>query len=114
MAKKENEKTYYIVNPKGAVHGVTREHARLRLRQAGYRPATRGEVEELMRRGGHQVFDNPIAKPFKPEPEAFEDLPAGGFVETGKSAKVITPPAPAKTDAPPADGPKDETKTGGE
>ncbi len=56
---------FFIVNPRGAIHQVTKEHMRFRLLQPGYREATPEEVQELERRDGVQVFDNPICKPWK-------------------------------------------------
>jgi hypothetical protein len=70
----ESEKTYYIVNPAGALHEVSYEHARARLRQIGYRTATAEEIAELKRRGGNQRFDDPIAEPFNPQPEPQVEL----------------------------------------
>lgn len=66
---KAPEKVYYVVNPAGTIHGVDREHARGRLRQAGWRLATAEEVAELTTRGGHQTWDDPICEPWAPEPE---------------------------------------------
>lgn len=64
------EKAYHLVNPKGAIHQVTREHARERLSQAGWRLATADEIAELEARGGLQVADDPICPPFNPDPAA--------------------------------------------
>lgn len=63
---------YFIVNPAGAVHEVTREHAALRLRQPGYRKPTAAEVAEYRSRKV-QAFDDPIAPGWDPTPEAFEE-----------------------------------------
>ena len=60
----------WIVNPAGALHQVTRAHARERFQSAGWRKATPEEIAELQKRGGKQVFDNPIAAPWTPEPAA--------------------------------------------
>lgn len=65
----EEEKTYWIVNPAGAIHNVTREIAKMRLKTPGYRLASRGEVEKLTANGGMQTWDHPIAKPFTAEPD---------------------------------------------
>jgi hypothetical protein len=76
MATKKSEpkeKVYYIVNPAGAVHVVTREHARSRLRQVGYRMATKEEVAAY-KKAKVQVHDQPIAEPWSPEPEPEPEL----------------------------------------
>lgn len=62
MAKKK----YYIVNPAGAVHSVVREHAVERIRQVGWRKATRAEIGEYKKRA-EQRADDPIAAPWDPE-----------------------------------------------
>lgn len=64
------EKTYYIVNPAGAIHAVDYEHARWRLQSVGWRSATAEEVAEYRARGGNQVHNNPICAPWTPEPVA--------------------------------------------
>lgn len=65
---------YYLVNPAGAIHEVTREHARERLKIAGWRLATAAEVAELAARGGEQRADDPICPPWTPDPDAQIDL----------------------------------------
>lgn len=67
--EKAKPKEYFLVNPAGAIHSVTREHARERMKKAGWRIATNEEVAELKRRGNHQLFDDPICKPWSPDPE---------------------------------------------
>lgn len=67
---KKGPKQYWIVNRKGTIHQVTREHARERLREAGWRMATQDEVAALAARGGHQTADKPICKPWSPDPDA--------------------------------------------
>lgn len=64
----EPEKTYHLVNPRGAIHTASREHAMSRLRQVGWRLATKEEIAELAARGGHQVADDPICRPWSPDP----------------------------------------------
>lgn len=64
----EPERVYHLVNPKGAIHTATREHARVRLAQPGWRLATAEEIAALEEVGGHQVFDAPICKPWSPDP----------------------------------------------
>lgn len=68
---------YYIVNPAGAIHEVTREHMAERLKHVGYRPATEPEIAAY--KGARlQRFDRPIAKPHSTEPEGVvEDAPEG-------------------------------------
>lgn len=66
-AAESKEKTYYIVNPHGAVHVVTRGHAAQRLRQVGYRMATKEEIAAY-KEARVQVHDAPIARPWSPEP----------------------------------------------
>ncbi len=63
----EKPTCFYIVNPRGAIHQVTAEHARRRLSQPGYREATPEEIADLIKRDGLQVADSPICKPFKPD-----------------------------------------------
>lgn len=69
-----DEREYWIVNPKGAVHCVTRAHAGELLRRVGYRMATKGEIEQA-KRLKVQRFDRPIASPFKPDPEKEPEIP---------------------------------------
>ncbi len=72
-AKKGAEKRYFIVNPAGAIHEVTREHAAWRLRQgAGWRMATAAEVKKYLATPV-QRYDRPLADPFDPTPDAAED-----------------------------------------
>lgn len=63
------ERTVYLVNPAGAIHDCTLEHARERMRTVGWRKATDAEIAELKKRKGLQVFDDPICKPFSPDVE---------------------------------------------
>lgn len=67
----EIEKVYYIVNPAGAIHGVSREIAKMRLKQPGYRMASQDEINklnQLIAQGKGQTWDHPIARPFTAEP----------------------------------------------
>lgn len=66
--------TFYLVNPAGAIHNVTREHARARLEQLGWRLATE---EEIVKYQGQEVqrFDQPIARPWSPDPDEQLKLP---------------------------------------
>lgn len=65
-------KVYYIVNPAGAVHTVSYEHAKARLGQIGYRMADKKEIEAYKSQK-LQRFQAPIAEPFSTEPEAVEE-----------------------------------------
>lgn len=60
---------YYIVNPAGAVHGVTRDHAKARLAVAGWRMATEDEIATYQSQE-IQRHDRPIATPWSPDPDA--------------------------------------------
>ncbi len=83
----ESNKLYYLVNPAGAVHSVTRAHAEARLRQVGWRLATADEAREYNARAV-QTFDDPIAAPFAP-----------GAVESGSGeAMQIFPAHTASSD----------------
>lgn len=63
------EKIYYLVNPAGAIHTVSREHATLRLQSdARYRIATPEEVE-VFKEIKVQRADRPIARPWSPDPD---------------------------------------------
>lgn len=76
MAKKKANQAepgrYFIVNPAGAIHEVSKEDCERRLGQVGYRQATADEVRELINRGGNQIFDDPICEPFRTEAKAVE------------------------------------------
>lgn len=60
---------YFIVNPAGAIHGVTREHARERLAVAGWRMATEEEIAAYQ---GQKIqrHDRPICAKWTPDPDA--------------------------------------------
>lgn len=60
------EQKIYLVNPAGAIHVVSREHAKWRLRSPGYRKATAAEIAALEAADGFQRFDQPIAAPWSP------------------------------------------------
>lgn len=63
----EEEKIYYIVNPKGTIHIVTQEHAKARLQLPGWRLANKDEIQKYREAGGNQRFDFPLAQPWNPE-----------------------------------------------
>lgn len=62
-------KRYYVVNPRGCVHEVSKEHAAQRLSQAGWRMANKAEVDAY-NKADVQRFDQPIGKPFSTDPDA--------------------------------------------
>jgi len=80
------EKSYFIVNPAGAIHKVTREHAENVLKNPGYRPASTEEIQKLHDQGGNQIWNKPICKPWSPK-----NLP---------DQKIPFKPAPAKVEEP--------------
>lgn len=70
-------KRFFIVNPAGAIHEVTEDHARELLAKVGYRNASAADVKKLnSQRGnlkpGEQRFDEPICEPFTATPEPVE------------------------------------------
>lgn len=73
-AEQAAPRRYFIVNPRGAIHEVEREHARMRLRQAGWRMATAEEIDALAAKNGKQVFDKPIVKPWTGDPDDLLDF----------------------------------------
>lgn len=97
------DKRYFIVNPAGAIHEVTYEHAKSLLGKVGYRNATAAEVKKLnSRRGnvaaGNQEFKKPVCEPFAASPEPVEV--EGIDEEPEKPAEPEEPEkAPAKTAA---------------
>jgi hypothetical protein len=83
-AASKEDKTYYIVNPAGAIHPADYQHARWRLASPGWRSATAAEVEALKKAGGRQVHDSPICPPWSPEPVGLaEPAEAGEAEEVG-------------------------------
>lgn len=67
------DREYWIVNPAGAVHCVTRALAGSLLRRVGYRMASADQVQQA-KRLKVQRFDRPIAERWKPEPEKEPEL----------------------------------------
>lgn len=59
---------YYIVNPAGAIHGVTRAHAADRLKTAGWRLATEEEIAAYLGQS-IQRHDRPICAPWTADPD---------------------------------------------
>lgn len=58
---------FWIVNPAGAVHSVTKEHAAVRLKTSlGWRKATEAEIKKAIE-APLQRFDDPICKPWSPD-----------------------------------------------
>jgi hypothetical protein len=72
QTRQEETGRYFIVNKAGAIHEVTREHAEERLRQVGFRMATKAEITQYLGQGGNQRHDEPICPPWSPEPVAIE------------------------------------------
>ncbi len=72
MAKKvtaeelEQQENHYIVNPGGAVHQVSREHALERLKLAGWRMATGEEIARYDPENAIQIAGRPFGAPWQP------------------------------------------------
>ncbi|MEM7344590.1 MAG: hypothetical protein AAF485_10130 [Chloroflexota bacterium] len=64
----EQPKRYFIVNPAGAVHEVTAEHMKARLKDGRYRAAKPAEVEQYLNREVQRA-DDPIASPHTTDPD---------------------------------------------
>lgn len=79
------EGVYYIVNPAGAVHDCSRDHATMRLKILGYRLATDAEIEQYTERK-MQRFDQPIAEPWSPDPIVEPWTPDAEISEDGPLA----------------------------
>ena len=69
------EKFYLIVNPAGAMHVVSEDHARSRLALPGWRMATADEKAKYKTAAGNQRAGRPLAKPFSPAKALAEALP---------------------------------------
>jgi len=83
----DEEKTYYLVNPAGAIHVVSKEHARARLKQPGFRLAEKEEIQKLQEQGFNQTWDHPICKKWTSEPPEEQELPEPIKVEKPKAEK---------------------------
>lgn len=59
---------YYIVNPAGAVHTVTRDHATTLLATGRYRRASKAEIAQYNKQPS-QRYDRPIGTPFSSNPD---------------------------------------------
>ena len=70
------DKNYFIVNPKGAVHEVPYAIARQRLQQVGYRIATKAEIAKLSELGGKQTIGKVAGQPHVFDPEEALNLEA--------------------------------------
>ena len=119
---------YYIVNPAGAVHECTRDHAQKRLKQVGWRLATDHEIEmyhEVHERttrkarvkgkpvmievaGPGKKAGRPIAEPYSDDPDeilkdraekALADAEAGSEASEGEGEQDNSKPE-AKTPEP--------------
>lgn len=75
MSQADPKNTFYIVNKSGTIHVVDRQTARERLRQVGYRTATKEEVQAYLNADGKQETGKPLAKTWNPEPVELPDLP---------------------------------------
>lgn len=64
------ERRYFIVNPAGAIHEVTREIASSRLKQVGYRMAKADEVALYEAADGNQRAGSPLCEPYSDDPDA--------------------------------------------
>lgn len=60
--------TYYLVNPAGAIHSASKEHARVRLRVAGWRLAEEAEIDGYLAQK-IQRHDRPICARWSPDPD---------------------------------------------
>ena len=66
----KSKKRYFIVNPSGCLHEVTKELAAEKLATIGYRMATKAEIAKYKTKKGKQtVRDTPIGKPFSTDPD---------------------------------------------
>jgi len=83
----DEEKTYWIVNPAGAIHNVTREHAKNRLKTPGFRLASKEEIAKLQEAGFNQIWDKPICPKWSSEPPEDQELPEPPKVEKPKQAE---------------------------
>ena len=120
---------YYIVNPSGAVHECTRDHAQKRLKQVGWRLATPAEIEmyhevherttrkarvkgkavELDVAGPGQKAGKPIAEPYSDDPDeilkdraekALQEAEAGSGASDGEGEQDNSPKQEAKKEKP--------------
>lgn len=66
---------FYIVNPSGTIHTVTKAHASNRLRTAGYRLAEDPEISIYLETRV-QRHNKPICEQWTPEPQVEDVLPA--------------------------------------
>lgn len=70
------DNNFYLVNPAGAIHTVTRAHAVNRLRQPGWRLAEDAEIEVYLETSVQRHL-RPICAPWTPEPEIEAFIPEG-------------------------------------
>ncbi len=78
MARKAKPKEYFIVNPSGTVHGVTKAHGIARITaDPRYRWANADEAKAYKSANGHQTTKKRLAEPYTIEPPDFEDEPEG-------------------------------------
>lgn len=69
---------FFIVNPKGAVHEVTQEHAEDRINaDPRWRMAEKAEVDAYLK-AAQQVADKPLAAPYVPKGTRRKTVKANG------------------------------------
>lgn len=96
-----DEKSFLIVNPKGAMHVVSEDHARARLRIAGWHLATAEEKDAYAQANGNQRFDRPLGKRFEPDKQLADALPMEEAITTKADVPesiqdIVAPVAKAK------------------
>jgi len=104
-----SEKGYYIINPKGIMHVVSREIAAARLRNnPGFRAATKAQIEqyEAARKKANDALDKALA-----EGKKGRDLPKK-FTQTPETAlfEAWTPEPPDQDFALPEQEPEPAPK----
>ncbi len=58
---------FFVLNPSGAIHEVTKEQAAQLFRKQGYRKPTNAQVKQYLGQRV-QTHDNPIGEPWSPDP----------------------------------------------
>jgi hypothetical protein len=82
LAADEVEKFYLIVNPHGAMHVVSEDLARARLKLPGWRLASADEKAAYKKADGNQRAGRPLAKPFSPSREIDDALPMDAEIKS--------------------------------
>lgn len=75
----DEDKSYYLVNPAGAIHILPHTLATQRLKTAGWRLATKEEIGLYIKAKGRQSTKHMIAKRWSPEPPKEQELPASAI-----------------------------------